>query len=93
MDFPIETKFFKKYGPTRIRGRGPRLLSSKCFGSVFEGFKYSQEHSTQKSAAVLQDQEVEPMPTQQELESELRNREIRRFELGQLSGLCKDFRI
>lgn len=36
MDFPIDTKFFKKFGPTRARGSGPRLLSSKCF----EGTKF-----------------------------------------------------
>ncbi|KAK9929536.1 hypothetical protein M0R45_026632 [Rubus argutus] len=60
MDFPIDTKFFKKFGPTKIRGCGPRLLSAKWF----EGIEFSHEYSNQQTETVLQEQQMELLATE-----------------------------
>ncbi|KAK9941490.1 hypothetical protein M0R45_018084 [Rubus argutus] len=74
MNFPVDT---------RVGGSGPRLLSSKCF----EETKSSQEHPNQKLEMVLQEHQVETLPTEQDLETDLSIEEISRFEIGQSSGL------
>ena len=81
LDFPIGTKFFKKFGPTNISGRGPRLLSTKCF----EGIESSHKHSNQQMETVLQEQQLELLATEQALETDFSLEEGSHFEIGQSS--------
>ncbi|KAK9933172.1 hypothetical protein M0R45_020377 [Rubus argutus] len=81
LDFPIGTKFFKKFGPTNISGRGPRLLSTKCV----EGIESSHEHSNQQMETVLQEQQLELLATEQALETDFSLEEGSHFEIGQSS--------